>query len=332
MPASCANSPSCSRPSTFEVLPQSAFDVPEADEPHVTFVENAIAKARHAARLTGLPALADDSGLCVSALGGAPGVHRRAMPASDRKSDARNNAKLLAELQGKADRRAHYVAVLVLMRHGRRSAAHRRRGRMARRDRRHCAARRSGFGYDPLLFPGAGTRQDGRRTAGEEKTPLASRPGLAQLLARLRAARDSDTRRARPSASPSQAGQRRAHSRPSARRACRRWRSTCTGPGACASAPTATSIRTRRATASTEAAYLAALIADLEAALPRSGTAGGQRLHRRRHAQPDVGRHADALLAAMRMRLPLLPDAEITLEANPGTAEAGRSPPFAPPA
>ena len=103
-------------PFDFEVLPQSAFNVPEAEEPHITFVENAIAKARHAARLTGLPALADDSGLCVSALGGAPGVFS-ARYGGEPKSDAKNNAKLLADLAGIGDRRAHYVAVLVLMRH-----------------------------------------------------------------------------------------------------------------------------------------------------------------------------------------------------------------------
>lgn len=98
------------------VLPQAQFNIPEAAEPHVTFVENALAKARHAARLTGLPALADDSGLCVSALGGAPGVFS-ARFAGAPKSDARNNQKLIADLQGKADRRAHYVAVLVFVHH-----------------------------------------------------------------------------------------------------------------------------------------------------------------------------------------------------------------------
>ncbi len=101
----------------LEILPQAAFAVPEADEPHVTFVENALAKARHAARLTGLPALADDSGLCVAALSGAPGV-LSARYAGEPKSDARNNDRLVRELAGCADRRAHYVAVLVLVRHG----------------------------------------------------------------------------------------------------------------------------------------------------------------------------------------------------------------------
>ena len=100
----------------FEVLAQSAFNVPEADEPYCTFVENAITKARHAARLTGLPALADDSGICVSALNGAPGV-LSARYAGEPKSDARNNQKLIAALRGQTDRRAHYVAVLVMLSH-----------------------------------------------------------------------------------------------------------------------------------------------------------------------------------------------------------------------
>jgi XTP/dITP diphosphohydrolase len=100
----------------IEVLPQAHFNIPEAEEPHITFVENALAKARHAARLTGLPALADDSGICVSALGGAPGVFS-ARFAGEPKSDERNNQKLIADLQGMADRRAHYVAVLVFVHH-----------------------------------------------------------------------------------------------------------------------------------------------------------------------------------------------------------------------
>ena len=171
-------------PFDFEVLPQSAFNVPEAEEPHVTFVENAIAKARHAAQLTGLPALADDSGLCVAALGGAPGVWS-ARYAGEPKSDARNNARLLEDLAGVADRRAHYVAVLVLMRsaddpqpivaegewHGAIVDAPRGAG---------------GFGYDPyFLVPELGLTV--AELPHEEKNRRSHRgQALAQLVARLR--------------------------------------------------------------------------------------------------------------------------------------------------
>jgi XTP/dITP diphosphohydrolase len=82
----------------------------------VTFIENAIAKARHASAQSGLPALADDSGICVDALGGAPGV-QSARYAGEPKSDARNNAALIDALQGIVDRRAHYYCVLVLLHH-----------------------------------------------------------------------------------------------------------------------------------------------------------------------------------------------------------------------
>jgi XTP/dITP diphosphohydrolase len=103
-------------PIGFALHPQGEFDVPEAEEPHATFVENALAKARHAARLTGLPALADDSGVCVNALGGAPGVYS-ARFAGEPKSDARNNEKMIAELAGQADKSAYYYCVLVYVRH-----------------------------------------------------------------------------------------------------------------------------------------------------------------------------------------------------------------------
>ncbi|MFL9709830.1 RdgB/HAM1 family non-canonical purine NTP pyrophosphatase [Methylobacillus sp. Pita1] len=103
-------------PLSIEVLPQSAFNVPEAEEPFVTFIENALAKARHASRHTGLPALADDSGICVNALQGAPGVYS-ARYAGEPKSDERNNQKLLQSLEGLQDRHAYYYCVMVLVRH-----------------------------------------------------------------------------------------------------------------------------------------------------------------------------------------------------------------------
>ncbi|HEX8884070.1 MAG TPA: RdgB/HAM1 family non-canonical purine NTP pyrophosphatase [Noviherbaspirillum sp.] len=98
------------------VEPQGMHNVPEAEEPHLTFVENALEKARHASRLTGLPALADDSGVCVNALGGAPGV-LSARYAGEPKSDQRNNDKLIADLAPHADKSAYYYCVLVYVRH-----------------------------------------------------------------------------------------------------------------------------------------------------------------------------------------------------------------------
>lgn len=103
-------------PLGWDVIPQSDLGVSEADEPHPTFVENALAKARHAAVSTGLPALADDSGICVAALAGAPGVYS-ARFAGAPKSDARNNALLVEKLAGEEDRSAHYVCVLAFVRH-----------------------------------------------------------------------------------------------------------------------------------------------------------------------------------------------------------------------
>ncbi|MDR1709829.1 MAG: non-canonical purine NTP pyrophosphatase, partial [Candidatus Accumulibacter sp.] len=102
-------------PLGWEVVSQRALGVDECDEPYCTFAENALAKARHASAATGLPALADDSGLCVAALGGAPGVHS-ARYAGEPKSDERNNARLVADLAGQTDRRAHYVCALVFLR------------------------------------------------------------------------------------------------------------------------------------------------------------------------------------------------------------------------
>jgi len=105
------------QPLGIEVLTQAQLGIDEAEEPHHTFIENALAKARHASRLSGLPALADDSGICVSALDGAPGVQSARYAGDCPKSDQRNNEKLLQAMQGIADRRAHYYCVLVLLHH-----------------------------------------------------------------------------------------------------------------------------------------------------------------------------------------------------------------------
>lgn len=137
-------------PLGFEVIAQGDLGIPEAEEPHCTFVENALAKARHAAKLSGLPALADDSGLCVSALGGAPGVIS-ARYAGEPKSDARNNEKLFAELGNATDRRAHFVSVIVLVRHADDPqpliAEGEWHGEILAEQRG-----AGGFGYDPLFF------------------------------------------------------------------------------------------------------------------------------------------------------------------------------------
>jgi len=100
----------------IEIIPQSALNVPECEEPFCTFIENALAKARHASKHTGLPALADDSGLCVDALLGAPGVIS-ARYAGEPKSDERNNQKLLKVLGIESNRHAHFYCVMVLVRH-----------------------------------------------------------------------------------------------------------------------------------------------------------------------------------------------------------------------
>ena len=102
-------------PLNINVLPQSAFNVTEAAEPHCTFIENALAKARHASFATGLPALADDSGLCLEALGGAPGVYS-AFFAGEPRSDANNNTHALKVLKEHSNRFAHYYCCLVLVR------------------------------------------------------------------------------------------------------------------------------------------------------------------------------------------------------------------------
>ena len=170
-------------PLGFEVIPQGQLGIPEAEEPHCTFVENALAKARHAAEQSGLPALADDSGLCVEALHGAPGV-LSARYAGDPKSDARNNEKLLTHLVGKANRKAHFYCILVLVR-----SAHDPQPIIAEGEWHGeiLEAQRGadGFGYDPLFFVPS-HQQTAAELDSAIKNQLSHR-GLAmqKLIARL---------------------------------------------------------------------------------------------------------------------------------------------------
>lgn len=137
-------------PLGFALRPQREFNVTEAEEPHCTFVENALAKARHASQATGFAALADDSGICVNALHGSPGV-LSARYAGEPKSDARNNEKLIADLAGHEDRSAYFYCVLVYVRHANDPqpviADGRWKGEIIAEPRGE-----NGFGYDPYFW------------------------------------------------------------------------------------------------------------------------------------------------------------------------------------
>ena len=137
-------------PIGYDLHAQGEFNVPEADEPYLTFIENALTKARHAAQLTGRPALADDSGVCVNALGGAPGV-LSARYAGEPKSDLRNCQKLLEDLATHADKSAYYFCALVFVRHANDPQPVIAEGRW---DGEVIAMPRGegGFGYDPYFW------------------------------------------------------------------------------------------------------------------------------------------------------------------------------------
>lgn len=171
-------------PLGFEVLPQSDFAVPECPEPHVTFIENCLAKARHASLHTGLPALADDSGICVEALNGAPGVYS-ARYGGDPRSDQRNNEKLVAALRGQANRRAHYYCVIVLVRHADDPepliAEGRWHGEIIDSPRG-----AGGFGYDPHFYV-AEFGRTGAELAPNEKNAVSHRgKALRELVEKLK--------------------------------------------------------------------------------------------------------------------------------------------------
>ena len=180
-------------PLGIEIVPQAALSVADAEEPHATFVENALAKARHASRRSGLPALADDSGICVSALDGGPGVLSArfagaappgATPGREAQ-DARNNDKLVAMLAGKDDRRAHYYCVVVLVRHAEDPEPIIAEGSWAGEIVAQPRGAK-GFGYDPHFF-----LRDLGKTAAEldqEQKNVISHRGKAmrRLLAKLK--------------------------------------------------------------------------------------------------------------------------------------------------
>ncbi|KMN36609.1 nucleoside-triphosphate diphosphatase [Chromobacterium sp. LK1] len=172
-------------PLGIQVIPQGELQVPECPEPHHTFLENALEKARHASRVTGLPALADDSGICVEALSGAPGVYS-ARYAGEPKSDAANNAKLVAALQGEANRRAWYYCVLVMVRHADDPQPLVADG-MWFGEVRDEAAGTGGFGYDPHFWLPQHGCSVAEMDAAEKNRVSHRGQALQALLAKLRA-------------------------------------------------------------------------------------------------------------------------------------------------
>ena len=178
-----------------ELVAQGALGIVEAEEPHLTFLENALAKARAAAQACAGAAIADDSGVCVDALGGEPGVasaHYAVFAGTEpdretqrRRQDAANNAMLLQRLEGHSDRRAHFISILVAVRHAQDPqpliAMGRWSGDILRAPRGH-----QGFGYDPLMFI-----SELGRTVAEMEAPLKNAHShraraMAQLLPQLR--------------------------------------------------------------------------------------------------------------------------------------------------
>jgi XTP/dITP diphosphohydrolase len=170
-------------PLGYRVRTQSELGIGEAEEPHPTFIENALAKARHASRASGLPALADDSGICVPALGGAPGV-QSARYAGEPRSDDANNAKLVQALSSHTDKSAHYYCVLVFVRHAEDPqpviAEGRWQGELIAKPRGE-----GGFGYDPhFLLPALG--KTAAELSAEQKNELSHRgQALRALMAKL---------------------------------------------------------------------------------------------------------------------------------------------------
>ena len=179
-------------PLGIEIIPQARLGIADAEEPHGTFVENALAKARHASRQAELPALADDSGICVAALGGEPGVQSARFAgeppdteAGRQGQDQRNNEKLVALLKDKEDRSAHYACVMVLVRHADDPEPVIAQGRWLGEviDTPRGA---NGFGYDPYFYlPGLG--KTAAELDPEQKNALSHRgKALRRLIAKLK--------------------------------------------------------------------------------------------------------------------------------------------------
>ncbi|OCG19834.1 MULTISPECIES: XTP/dITP diphosphatase [unclassified Gilliamella] len=170
----------------FDIIAQSQFNVPDADETGLTFIENAILKARHTAKLTGLPAIADDSGLAVNSLGGAPGIYS-ARYAGEHGNDKSNNQKLLKALQNfpKEKRTAYFYCALVFMRHENDPTPiiclGKWNGLILNEEQGD-----GGFGYDPLFYvPELGCTA--AQLTKEQKSQISHRgQALKQLIAKIK--------------------------------------------------------------------------------------------------------------------------------------------------
>lgn len=177
----------CLAPLQLQVVSQASLNIAQAEEPHCTFVENALAKARHASFHSGLPALADDSGLCVDALNGAPGVYSARYASEDAQqptSDAANNAKLLNALAHETHRDAYYYCVMVFVKHAQDPqpiiAEGIWRGKILLTPRGD-----GGFGYDPLFLDVSHNQSAAELTKTVKNTISQRGQALQQLLQKL---------------------------------------------------------------------------------------------------------------------------------------------------
>ena len=174
-------------PYHYQIVPQTELGVTDADETGLTFIENAILKARHAALATGLPAIADDSGLAVDALGGAPGIYS-ARYAGEAATDAANITKLLNALQDipAAQRTAQFHCVLVYLRHAEDPTPLVCHG-VWHGEITQAPAGNAGFGYDPVFFIAAEGCTSAELPPGRKQQLSHRGKALAQLLSQLQA-------------------------------------------------------------------------------------------------------------------------------------------------